>query len=78
LDQGRAGLLSFRKLGRAQDARLAGSWVALMDLGRRFDESSKLDQALSKVTLDQVNAALRRYLKPDQMVWGWAGDFGRP
>jgi zinc protease len=78
LDQGRAGLLSFRKLGRAQDARLAGSWVALMDLGRRFDESSKLDQALSKVTLEQVNAALRRYLKPDQMVWGWAGDFGRP
>ena len=78
LDQGRAGLLSFRKLGRAQDARLAGAWAALMDLGRRFDESSKLDKALSELTLEQVNAALRRYLQPDRMVWGWAGDFSRP
>ena len=79
LDQGREGLLSFRRLGRAQDARLAGSWVALLDLGRRFDESSKLDDGLRKVTLEQVNAALRRYLKPESMVWGWAGDFaGKP
>ena len=71
-------MLSFRKLGRAQDARLAGAWAALMDLGRRFDESSKLDKALSELTLEQVNAALRRYLQPDRMVWGWAGDFSRP
>jgi zinc protease len=72
---GRQGLLNFRRLARAQDNRLAGAWVGLLDLDRTFDEAARLDAALSALTLEQVNSALRRYLDPDKMVWGWAGDF---
>ena len=34
-----------------------------------------VDAALQGATLDQVNAALRRHLKPDAMQFVWAGDF---
>jgi len=34
-----------------------------------------VDEALKNLTLDKVNQALRRYLKPDQFVLGSAGDF---
>jgi zinc protease len=44
-------------------------------LGRTFAVSAQVDEALSKVTLDQVNAALRKYIKPMGFVMGVAGDF---
>ncbi|WP_370652402.1 M16 family metallopeptidase [Aquabacterium sp.] len=74
-ESGKRGLLNFRQLSRAQDARLAGAWVSNLYLDRTFDVSAKVDAALEALTLDQVNQALRRYLKPDQFVFGLAGDF---
>jgi zinc protease len=75
LEAGRKGLLNFRRLSRAQDARLAGGWVSNLYLQRTFADSARVDQSLESLTLDQVNQALRRYLKPDQFVMGLAGDF---
>jgi zinc protease len=75
LEAGRKGLLNFRRLGRAQDARLAAGWSSNLYLGRTFAVSAQVDEALSKVTLDQVNAALRKYIKPSGFVMGVAGDF---
>lgn len=74
-DSGKKGLLSFRRLARAQDARLSAGWAANLHLGRTFAESARVDAALESVTLEQVNAALRRYLKPENLVLGVAGDF---
>ncbi|MDE2400817.1 MAG: insulinase family protein [Burkholderiales bacterium] len=74
-ESGKRGLLNFRQLARSQDARLAGSWVSNLYLDRTFAESARVDAALQALTLDQVNQALRRYLKPDQFVIGVAGDF---
>jgi len=74
-ESGKRGLLNFRQLSRAQDARLAGAWVSNLYLDRTFEVSAKVDAALEALTLDQVNQALRRYLKPDQFVFGLAGDF---
>ncbi len=74
-DAGRRGLLSFRRLGRAQDGRLAGGLAGNLYLGRDFSLAAKVDAALESLSLDQVNAALRRYLKPEAMVSGVAGDF---
>ncbi|MFT3856637.1 MAG: pitrilysin family protein [Aquabacterium sp.] len=74
-ESGRKGLLSFRRLGRAQDARLAAAWASNLYLDRTFAVAAKVDAALEKLTLDDVNAALRRYLKPAQFVLGVAGDF---
>ena len=74
-DAGRKGLLSFRRLSRAQDGRLVSAWVSNLFLSRTFAESARVDAALEALTLDQVNQAMRRYIKPDQFVIGFAGDF---
>ena len=75
LAEGRRGLLSRRRLSRAQDAVLASTWAEYLYLGRTFRKSAEVDAALESLTLSQVNEALRRYVKPDQLVWAFAGDF---
>ncbi len=75
LASGRKSLLNFRRLGRAQDARLAAGWASNLYLERTFAVSAKVDDALSKLTVAQVNEALRKYIRPDQFVVGVAGDF---
>ncbi len=44
-------------------------------LGRTFAVSQKVDDAIAAATLADVNAALRKYLKPEQFVIGFGGDF---
>lgn len=74
-ESGRRGLLNFRRLGRAQDGRLAAVLGSNLYLNRTFAVAAQVDAALEALTLDQVNQALRRYLKPEQFVMGLAGDF---
>jgi zinc protease len=78
LAQGQRGLLAFRRLSRAEDAALAAAWTSNLHLGRSFADQQRLDEALQRVTLAEVNAALRRWLQPDRFVIGWAGDFRQP
>ena len=75
LEQGQRGLLNFRRLSRAQDAGIAALWARNLYLGRTFAQAAAVDEALAKLTLAQVNAALRKYIQPDQLVWVFAGDF---
>ena len=75
LVEGQRGLLSRRRLSRAQDASVAGLWAVNLYLGRTFEKSAQVDAALEKLTLAEVNAALRKYLKPEQLVSAFAGDF---
>jgi zinc protease len=75
LNAGKRSLLNFRRLARAQDPRLAAGLVQNLHLGRTYAESARIDTAIDKVTLTQVNEALRRYIKPERFVWGVAGDF---
>jgi zinc protease len=75
LAEGQRGLLAFRRLSRAQDGNLAGALASNEELGRSFAVSARVDDALSKLTLEQVNAALRTHVKPDAFVSGFAGDF---
>jgi zinc protease len=74
-EAGKRGLLNFRRLSRAQDARLAAGWVSNLYLDRSYAVSAQVDVALEALTLAQVNQALRRYIQPDQFVIGLAGDF---
>jgi zinc protease len=78
LAQGQRGLLAFRRLSRSEDAALAAAWASNLYLGRSFADQQRLDEALQRLTLAEVNAALRRWLQPDRFVVGWAGDFRRP
>jgi zinc protease len=75
LAEGQRGLLSFRRLSRAQDASIAGGLANNLYLGRTFAVSAKVDETIGKLTLAQVNEALRKYVKPDALVFAIAGDF---
>ena len=75
LEQGKQGLLSFRRLSRAQDRNVAGAWARNLDLGRSFAFSGQIDAQLKALTLEQVNAALKKYVDPAKFVVGVAGDF---
>jgi len=75
LAEAQRGMLNFRRLTRAQDATLAGTWAANLELDRSFARSAEVDAAISRLTLAQVNAALRRYIDPARIAIVFAGDF---
>jgi zinc protease len=75
LDEAKKGLLSGRQLSRSQDANLAAALTNNLYLNRTFLISQKVDEGIAAATLVQVNAALRKYLKPEQLVAAFAGDF---
>jgi len=75
LDEARNGLLNARRLARAQDAGIAGRLVSQLWLGRDFQIEQRVDDAIAALSVEQVNAALRRYLDPARWTAYWAGDF---
>ncbi|MGL6113300.1 MAG: M16 family metallopeptidase, partial [Rubrivivax sp.] len=75
LAEARSGLLNFRRLSRAQDDTLAAQLAGNLYLERTFAVSAQVDAALAALTLEQVNAALRKYLKPEDFARVFAGDF---
>jgi zinc protease len=75
LDEARNGLLSFRRLSRAQDDVLAAQLASNLYLGRTFEISQRVDAALAALTPVQVNDALRKYLQPERIDRVFAGDF---
>jgi zinc protease len=70
-------ILQERTLARAQDARLAGDLSKQAYLGRTFTFAASVDAAIAGASTAEVNAALRRYVKPDAFVAVFAGDFGK-
>jgi len=78
LDQALKSLLSFRRLGRAQDGNVAGQLMNNLNLGRRFESSQRVDDALGRLTLAEVNAAWKKYIDPARFLIAWGGDFKAP
>ncbi|CAN5656450.1 pitrilysin family protein [soil metagenome] len=75
LEDGKRGLLNFRRLARAQDGGLAASLAGNLYLGRTSLVSGKVDDAIAKLKVGDVNAALRKYIKPEDFVSAYGGDF---
>ncbi len=75
LREGISSLLNFRQLNRSQDANLASTLRENQYLGITFAREAAVDAAIRKLTLEQVNAALRKYLKPGDFAAAYAGDF---
>jgi len=74
LDDAKKGTLQERATNRSRDNVLAGNWAANMDLGRTFAFSKQFEDRLQAVTLDQVNAAFRKYIDPARITFVIAGD----
>lgn len=59
----------------AQDSSLAGRLSGNLKRNRDLAYTASRLQQYQALTLDEVNAALRRYLKPENFVIAYAGDF---
>ena len=77
LEEARASLLSLRRLARAQDEVVAAGLVLNLHLGRTFEVSQRVDDAIARLTIDEVNAAWRKYIDAARLVVAWGGDFKR-
>ena len=63
------------RLARAQDASLAGAFASFVERGKTPRYLAELDALRARLTLAEVNAAFRKYILPERMVYGEAGDF---
>ncbi len=68
-------LLNYRKLSRAQDGTLASTWLSNLETGRTFVWAAEMDKKIAALTPEQINAAVRKYLKPAEFSSVAAGDF---
>ncbi|MBH9552824.1 M16 family metallopeptidase [Inhella gelatinilytica] len=75
VERARKDLLEGRLQGRAKESSLAFSLTKLQEHGKTWAYTAEWDARYRTVTAEQVNAALRRYLKPEKMVWSSAGDY---
>ena len=78
LEEARTGLLNARRLSRAQDAVVAGTLANNLFLGRTFAVAQETDEAIARLTLEQINAAWRQHITPQRLVLAWGGDFKQP
>ncbi len=77
LDEAKKGILQSRAVSRAQDDYLAHSWVVMMDSGKTFADSKKFEDAISRLTLEEVNAAVRKMLVEKNITFVLAGDLAK-
>jgi zinc protease len=72
-----SGTLTERQQGRADDGTVAGMLADQLYFGRDMQFTADLDAKYQALTLEQVNAAIRKYLKPDALSVYVAGDFAK-
>jgi zinc protease len=77
IEAAKKGVLQERRLSRTDDGRIAGALTNQSFLGRTFATSGAVDDAIAKLTTAQVNAVLRKYLKPGEFAYAFAGDFDK-
>ncbi len=75
LDAAKSGILQIRAQNRSQDRALAGAWAANLFLGRTFQYSKDFEDKVKALTVEDVNAALRKHIDPAKVTIVKAGDF---
>jgi zinc protease len=75
LDAAKSGILQIRAQNRSQDGVLAAAWADYLYLGRTFQFSKDQEAKIRALTLEQVNAAFRKYIDPAKVSVFKAGDF---
>jgi zinc protease len=67
--------LEAQKVGRANDAAIAGQIVGNLYLGRTFAYAGDLEKRIAALSPDDIKAAFRKYVDPKKLVIIRAGDF---
>jgi len=77
LERARKDLLENRRQGRSTDAGLASRLARLTERGLDWRYTEAWDERYRQLTLDDVNRALRQYLKAERWVVSSAGDYAK-
>ncbi|HEY0428861.1 MAG TPA: pitrilysin family protein [Pyrinomonadaceae bacterium] len=75
LEQAKKGWLLNRQRNRGQDSGLAATLANYLFLNRTFAWDDELEKKIQALTVEQVNAAMKKYLTPDKISIFKAGDF---
>ncbi|RXJ73651.1 pseudouridine synthase [Veronia nyctiphanis] len=77
LEMAKSGLLQGRKVSRSQDNELASdlTWNLYLDRDMSFDK--EFEQAMSKLTVEDLNKAFRKYVSVDDFALIKAGDMSK-
>jgi zinc protease len=60
---------------RANDNATAARWAYRLERERTWKWDAEMDAKIAALTLDQVNAAIKRWVDPAKVDWSLAGDF---
>lgn len=72
-----SGTITERQQARAEDGSIAGMLADQLYYGRDMRFTAELDARYQALTLEQVNAAIRKHLKPEALTVYNAGDFAK-
>lgn len=72
------GFLQNRRLARSRDDELASLLASNLFAGRSMEYYEKLEADVARLTIEDVNEAIREYISPDRFVIATAGDFAKP
>ena len=72
-----SGLLTERQQGRASDGAVAGLLARNLFMDRTMAFSADIDARLQALTVAEVNAAIRKHIKPGALSVYVAGDFAK-
>ena len=75
LKRAKEAIVASSRLARAQDGTLASTLVSFVERDKTPRYFAELDALRAQLTLAEVNAAFRKYVLPEKMVYGEAGDF---
>jgi len=75
--QAKTGWLQSRQVTRSQDQALLGQLGNYAFVGRTLAFDAALEQRVSTLTPDDINAAMRKYIDPSKITIVKAGDFAK-
>ncbi len=78
VETGRRGYLQQREIQRSNDGSLAGMINSNLYLDRDMFHQARFEEALSALSAEEVNAAVRRHFDPERITTAIAGDFEDP
>ena len=77
LSEAKSGLLQQWTINRTQDGALASQLAFDLKLGRTMAFTEDREARVKSATVEQVNGVIRKYLRLDQLVQMYAGDFAK-
>ncbi len=75
LDAAKSGYLQNRGMSRADDRSLSGTLNNYLDLDRNMMWDKKLEDKILSLSVEEINAAVKRHIDPSKLVIVKAGDF---